>query len=80
MDFPINLKVQKKFVLKHTVLYIHCVDLLMWSPIKLDFLFHDFYMIYDDFFKNSPKINKKKRKFKPTGTVATAVKNRPGVK
>ena len=51
LDFPINLKLQKKFVLKHTVLYIHCVDLLMWSPIKLDFSFYDFSMIYYDFSK-----------------------------
>ena len=81
MDFPINLKLQKKIVLKHTVLYIHCIDLLMWSPIKLDFSFYDFSMIYYDFFKNSPK------KFKPIVTVATrcycsktAVKNCPGGK
>ena len=55
MDFPINLKLQKKFVLKHTVLYVHCVDLLMWSPTKLDFPFYDFSVIYYDF----PKIQRK---------------------
>ena len=55
LDFPINLKLQKKIVLKHTVLYINCVDLLMWSPIKLDFLFYDFSMIYYDFSKIHPK-------------------------
>ena len=32
---------QKKFILKHTILYVHCVDLLMWSPAKLDFPFYD---------------------------------------
>ena len=31
----------------------------MWSPIKLDFLFYDFFMICYDFFKNSGKINLK---------------------
>ena len=51
LDFPINLNLQKKFVLKHTVLYIHYVDLLMWSPTKLDFSFYDFSMIYYDFSK-----------------------------
>ena len=55
MDFSINLKLQKKFVLKHTVLYIHCVDLLMWSLIKLDFSFYDFSMIYYDFSKIQQK-------------------------
>jgi hypothetical protein len=45
------LKYNKNFVLKHTILYIHCVDLLMWSPTKLDFLFYVFYMIYYDFSK-----------------------------
>jgi hypothetical protein len=39
----------KNFILKHTILYIHCVDILMWSPIKLDF----------PFFKDSDEINKK---------------------
>jgi hypothetical protein len=34
--------------LKHTILYIHCVDLLMWSPTKLDFPFYDFSVIYYD--------------------------------
>jgi hypothetical protein len=29
-----------------TELYVHCVDLLMWSPIKLYFLFYDFSVIY----------------------------------
>ena len=34
-----------KFVLNYTILYIYCVDLLMWSPTKLDFLFYDFLKI-----------------------------------
>jgi len=29
----------------------------MWSPIKLDFSFYDFFTIYYDFFKDSTKIN-----------------------
>jgi hypothetical protein len=41
----------KNFVIKHTILYIHCVALLMWSPTKLDFLFFEFSMIYYDFSK-----------------------------
>ena len=40
-----------KFILKYTILYIHCVDLLMRSPIKLDFLFYDFSVIYYNFSK-----------------------------
>ena len=31
----------------------------MWSSIKLDSLFYDFIVIYNDFFKNSSEINKK---------------------
>jgi len=45
----------KNFVLKHIILYVHCVDLLTWSPTKLDFLFYDFIMIYYDFLKIQPK-------------------------
>ena len=45
----------KNFVLQHTILYIHCVDLLMWSPTKLNFLFYDFSMIYYDFVKIQKK-------------------------
>ena len=37
------------------------VNLLMWSPIKLDFLFYDFSVIYYDFFKDSAEINKKEK-------------------
>jgi hypothetical protein len=33
----------------------------MWSPIKLDFLFYDFSMIYYDFFKDSTGINRKEK-------------------
>jgi len=50
---------KKTIVLKHTILHVPCVDLLTWSPIKLDFVFYDFFMIYYDFFKISAKINKK---------------------
>ena len=44
----------------------------MWSPTKLDFLFYDFSVIYYDFFKDSAKINKK-RKGEATVTVANIV-------
>jgi hypothetical protein len=47
----LNNSYNKKFVLKHIILYIHCVDLLMWSPTKLNFLFYDFFVIYYDFSK-----------------------------
>jgi hypothetical protein len=30
----------KKNVLKHTILYVQCVDLLILSPIQLDFSFY----------------------------------------
>ena len=39
----------KNFVLQHTILYVQCVDMFMWSPTKLEFLFYDFFMIYYDF-------------------------------
>ena len=54
-------KATAKNVLKHTILYVHCVDLLMWSPTKLDFLFYDFSVIYYDFFKDSVEINKNEK-------------------
>jgi hypothetical protein len=43
--FVINLNNSyiKNFILKHSILYIYCVDILMWSPTKLDFLFYDFF-------------------------------------
>jgi hypothetical protein len=28
-----------------SILYMHCIDLLMWSLTKLDFLFYDFFVI-----------------------------------
>jgi hypothetical protein len=46
--------IKKKFVLKYTILYVHCIDMLMWSLIKLDFLFNDFSVIYYDFSKIQP--------------------------
>jgi hypothetical protein len=33
------------------MLYVQCVDLFMWSLIKLDFSFYDFSVIYYDFLK-----------------------------
>ena len=41
--YALDLKLQQKFILKHAILYVHCVDLLMWSPTKLDFPFYDFF-------------------------------------
>ena len=41
----------KNFVLKHTILYVYCVDLLMQSLKKLDFPFYNFSIIYYDFLK-----------------------------
>jgi len=35
----------KKIVLKHTILYVYYIDLLIWSPKKLYFLFYIFVMI-----------------------------------
>jgi len=54
----------KNLVLNHTILYVHCVDLLMWSPTELDFIFYIFSMIYYDFSKIQPKYLKNK-KIKP---------------
>ena len=51
MKKNIDLKLQQKNILKHIILYVHCVDLLIWSPTQLDFLFYNFSMIYYDFFK-----------------------------
>ena len=53
---------KKTIVLKHTILHVPCVDLLTWSPIKLDLVFYDFFVIYYDFFKISAKINKKNKR------------------
>ena len=44
-------KATAKNILKHTILYIHCVDLLIWSLTQLDFSFYDFSVIYYDFLK-----------------------------
>ena len=58
----INLKVTtKSFVLKHTTIYVHYVNLLIWSPTKLDFFilcFLCFSMIFQRF-------SGKKEKTKP---------------
>ena len=40
-----------KKILKHNILYVHCVDLLIWSLTKLNFSFYDFSVIYYDFSK-----------------------------
>ena len=51
MKKSIDLKLQQKNILKHIILYVHCVDLLIWSLTQLDFLFYDFFVIYYDFSK-----------------------------
>ena len=51
MKKNIDLKLQQKNILKHTILYVHCVDLLIWSLTQLDFPFYDFSVIYYDFLK-----------------------------
>jgi hypothetical protein len=50
-SFCCNFSLNWNFVLKRTILYVHYVDLLMWSLTKLDFLFYDFSVIYYDFFQ-----------------------------
>ena len=40
-----------KNVLKRTILYVHSVDLLIWSPTQLNFLFYNFFVIYYNFLK-----------------------------
>jgi hypothetical protein len=40
----------KKYT-KHTILYVHCVDVLIYNPAQLDFPFYDFSAIYYDFSK-----------------------------
>ena len=62
----------KNFIIKHIILYVQCVDPLMWSPTKLNFSFYDFFMIYNDFSKFELIFLKKKKK-QTYGTVATAV-------
>jgi hypothetical protein len=42
---------QKKIVLKHSILYVHWVDLLIWNLTQFDFPFYDFSVIYCDFLK-----------------------------
>ena len=51
MKKNIDLKLQQKNILKHTILYVHCVDLLIWSLKQLDFPFYHFSVIYYDFSK-----------------------------
>jgi hypothetical protein len=38
-------KATTKNILKHTILYIYCVDILIWSLTKLYFIFYDFSVI-----------------------------------
>ena len=51
MKKSIDLKLQQKSILKHIILYVHCVVLLNWSLTQLNFLFYDFSVIYYDFSK-----------------------------
>jgi hypothetical protein len=39
------------YVLKYSILYVHCVELLIWSLTQFDFSFYDFSVIYYDFSK-----------------------------
>ena len=41
----------KKNILKYTILYVHSVDILIWSPTQLNFLFYNFSVIYYGFSK-----------------------------
>ena len=43
--------IAKKNILKRTILYVHCIDLLIWSLTQLDFPFYDFSVICYDFSK-----------------------------
>jgi hypothetical protein len=43
----IDLKLQPKNKVKHDILYVHFVDLLIWSPIQLDFPFYESMICYD---------------------------------
>jgi hypothetical protein len=36
---------------KYTILYVHCVDVLIQNPTQMDFPFYDFSVIYYDFSK-----------------------------
>jgi hypothetical protein len=40
----IDLKLQQENVLGHSILYVQCVDLLIWGPTQLNFLFYDFFV------------------------------------
>jgi hypothetical protein len=43
----------KKIVLKHSILYVHWVDLLIWNLTQFDFPFYEFSVIHCDFFKTA---------------------------
>jgi len=62
------LKLKIKFLLNFIISYVYCIDLLMWSPIKFDFLFYDFFlftMIFQRFIQNKHKKRKTTRKNHP---------------
>jgi hypothetical protein len=46
-------KATTKNIIKHIILYVHSVDLLIWSIAQLDFSFYIFSAIYYDFSKFS---------------------------
>ena len=46
---------KKNFVLKYTILYMHCIDILIGIPTKLKISFYDFFIIYYDFLKIQQK-------------------------
>jgi hypothetical protein len=61
-------KATEKNILKHTILYVHDVDLLRRSPTRLNFPFYDFSAIYYDFFNDLAEINKKEKTKPPLKT------------
>jgi hypothetical protein len=51
MKKHISKAIAKKYILNHSILYIYCVYVLIWSSTELDFSFYDFSMIYNVFKK-----------------------------
>jgi len=47
-----NFFIKAYYTILYVILYVQCIDILMWSPVKLDFLFYVFFVIYCEFSKN----------------------------
>ena len=75
----IDLKLYQEIVLKHTILYVHCVNLLICSPTKFYFLFYDSFVIYYDLSKIQQKQKKIKKKVKPCTVAKPPSKTTLGV-